>query len=271
MSKAAVELGLTTGAVSQQIRQLEEGLEVSLLGRDNRRIWLTAEGEALTTTLVEAFGQIDGAIARISAGSAMKKIRFHLMPAFAALWLLPRVIALYDRYPDIEIELSTARELELVNLDNTDFAVRLGTGEWNDALADFLFYDELVVVCSPDVARSLHQATDVFRHPLLHSIARTNAWSEWFSAQGLPGLEIPSGVKLAHSALTFQAAAKGLGIAVGQLEYVRGDLEAGRLVIPNIGRSYRSGAAYYLVHSKRKTGQRNIRLLRKWLNESALR
>jgi len=246
VTRAAEELFVTPGAVSQQVKQLEQSLGVFLLERQHRRVALTPEGARLAFSLTSSFERIDRALMEITSESQAMRLRLCLMPTFAIRWLMPRLSSFYGEHPGIEIEMSTVSTPDDSSLANADFAVRVGSGNWNDAESDHLFDDELLPVCSLGTAAKLNQPDDMSRQHLLHSMVRNEGWQVWIEGHGLDVNAFRKHRQFANAALACQAAIDGLGVAIVQREYVTADLSSGRLVAP-FPAFGRPGLAYYLV------------------------
>lgn len=266
ITRAADELFVTPGAVSRQVRQLEESLGVDLLVRQHRRIALTQQGERLAACVASAFNQIDQLLLDILGESRAKRLRLRLMPGLALRWLVPRLPSFYALHPDIAIDLSTEAS-EVLSLDNVDFAIRLGDGKWEDAESDHLFDDALLPVCSPKVGRALKTPQDLEKQVWLHSMIRPDAWGAWLAGRGLQDIRARSDMHFANAAILCQAAAEGLGVAIVQRSYVENDLAEGRLVAPFPAYG-RPNVAYWLVCPRRKAGWPTIQLFRAWIRET---
>ncbi len=266
VTKAAQELHVTPGAVSQQLSQLEDLLQVDLFVREHRRLSLTAEGQALALQLHACFHQIDRALKEIAPRPSTNTLRLKLMPTLAIRWLLPRLTSFYSSHPDIQLELATILSVEDATLENADFSVRLGMGHWSDLEADLLFSDTLIPVCAPSVAKRLKQPADLENEATLHSMMRPEGWDIWLADQHLQEISTAKGLRFANATLAYQAALEGLGIAIAQYAYVKGELAEGRLVAP-FPHSVSTGQGYYLVCAKRRANQPLIKMFRQWIRD----
>jgi DNA-binding transcriptional LysR family regulator len=266
VTKAAEELHVTPGAVSQQLSQLEDLLNIDLFVREHRRLSLTAEGHALALQMHACFHQMERALNEIAPQPSPNSLRLKLMPSLAIRWLLPRLTSFYAIYPNVQLDIATVPRVEDATLEQADFAVRLGTGQWDDAEADLLFGDALIPVCAPALAVRLRQPADLSRETLLHSMMRPDGWDIWLAAQGLHDITPTKGSRFANAALAYQAAIEGLGVAIAQYPYVEADLAAGRLVSP-FPIPVNTDQGYYLVCAKRRANQPMIKMFRKWIRE----
>lgn len=266
VTKAAAELGVTPGAISQQLRQLQEGLRIELVARQHGKLVLTNSGLHLATRLSDCFEQMDRAVREVAGDPSSRKLQLRVTPTFAIRWLVPRLTYFYAEHPEFEIEVGTYPRQEDVEVDAVDFVVRHGPGAWDDAASDPIFEDALTPVCSPALARDLRTPADLAGQNLLHSMMRSDAWELWLTSAGLPDLSARRTTRLANAAVTYRAAIDGLGVALGQMPYVREDLETGRLVTP-FDRVLRTGNGYHLAYARRKSSYPNISVFRKWMRE----
>ncbi|HMN82853.1 MAG TPA: LysR substrate-binding domain-containing protein [Burkholderiaceae bacterium] len=264
VTRAAQELSVTPGAVSQQIRHLEDALQVELFMRQYRRLVLTDGGRHLARRLEVSFAEIDRAVHDVAGDPGLRRLRLKVTPTFAIRWLVPRLAGFYREHADFELEVGTYPREEDALVEEIDFVVRHGNGRWSDADSQPIFDDALLPVCSPAIARLLKQPSDLAGQTLLHSMMRTGGWDLWLAAQGLQDLRPHRSTRLANAAVTYQAAIDGLGVALAQQEYVRDDLDAGKLVAP-FQQVLRTGDGYHLVWARRKANQSNHRLFRRWI------
>lgn len=267
VKKAAEDLYLTPGAVSQQIRLLEAKLDVELFVRAHRRLTLTSDGRHLFFALRDSFSQIERALSNIARESATPKLRLKLLPTFAIRWFIPRLAGFLGKHPEIEVEITTTSRADDASLDDVDFALRTGLGDWKDVEFDRLFGEEWVPVCAPSLARALRRPADVLGQTRLHSMMRPYAWSDWLKGAGLDSTS-GSSQRFSNSALALQAAIDGLGVAIVQRAYLEPDVASGRLVVP-FKATVKTSLSFYLVSSRKKAHQPKIKQFRAWLRTVA--
>lgn len=272
-SRAAGELSITPSAVSHQIRGLEEELGVKLFRRLNRKVVLTAEGGAYLPPLQAAFAQITAASQRVAATSDAGRLAVTLIPTFAIRWFVPRLSRFQKLHPDIEVMMSTS--IETVSFDNADVdvAIRYGKGDWPGLHAEKIMCEELFPVCSPgllDGDHPLRTPADLVHHTLLHVGVHIDEWRLWLTGAGITGIDPEKGPRFETAALAFEAAAAGLGIAMGHRALIAQDLKQGRLVEP-FDFELPSESAYYLAFPEDRLGQPRIMAFREWLLAEAAR
>lgn len=268
ISRAAEVLHVTPGAVSQQIKQLESMMGVALIRKAGREIELTEIGGMLAMRLSDLFDRIETVLDEVTEAGNPKRLRLKVLPTFAIKWLVPRLASFYAAHSDIDIEIATVSRAQELQLDNADFVVRHGTGEWPGLHVDLLFEEVFVPVCSPALAQTIHAPQDLLEVQLLHSMMRPEGWPTWLDAVGLGAAQPTRNVTLANAALCVQAAVNGLGVAIAQTAYVRDDLASGRLVLP-LEQEVRTEFGYYLLCDPAKVDTQPLKLFRKWLLSEA--
>ena len=265
-SRAAEELHITHGAISHQIKSLEQELGAALFVRGRRGVALTPEGTALAAVMRDALGRIADGVAAVR-GRSPHALTVSVLPAFATHWLIPRLADFQARHPGIEVNIRASQELVDFARDRVDVAVRYGPGAWRGLTATRLMAEQVFPVCSPDFAggrlpRSLAALRDA---ALLHS--PTQPWAAWFHALGVvpPPRRGPS---FSEAGLLLRAAVDGLGVALARSVLARPDLEAGRLVRP-VAESVPADFAYYLVHPAGVPVTGALAAFREWLLNAA--
>lgn len=246
--------------------QLEEWLGAALFTRTGRRLILTPEGNLLAGRLSGALDQIDDAIREVRQALAPSVLRLRMAPTFAIRWLLPRLADFSARYPEIEVEVSTiALQSTRPVLEGVDFAIRVSEAEVEGEDALLIFRDSFVPVCAPAFASRLRTPGDLATVPLLHSMMRPDSWKHWMASANVP-IDGDAGPRFANAELAYQAAARGVGVAIAQLAYVQADLEEGRLVKP-FDHVATSESGYYLVSAPHKRDLPKVRAFRDWVAE----
>ncbi len=263
LTKAAEALHLTHGAISHQIKSLEEDLGVALAVRAGRGIRLTDEGERFATRIRSALAEIAGAVREITERANPRQLKVSVVPSFAARWLLPRMRKFMNEHPDIDLDVRAAMGLVDFRRDNVDVAVRYGSGTWPGVTAEFLMDDAFFPVCSPRIAGGVpKRPEDLARYTLLRS--DDEFWEPWFRAAGLDWPEPSRGPIFNDSAHMLQAAAEAQGIALGRRSLAGMDLENGTLVQP-FAISVPSNRKFYLVYPPSFASSPKLAVFRAWI------
>jgi LysR family glycine cleavage system transcriptional activator len=252
LKEAAVELSVTHGAVSQQIRLLEDWLGVpALFRRSVRRLVLTPAGAALLAEFGPALDRISAAVQqhRARRGRAPSIVlHVNALATFSLRWLLRRIGAFRAEHPDIEVRLSTSNEPIDALAESFDVIIRGGPDSFPGYTSRFLFGERRLPVCSPAILADapLETVSDLSRHTLLHVSSMARLWRDWLVEAAEPTLRSEASLTFDHFYLTIQAAIDGLGVAMGPTALIADDLTAGRLVtpFPDISLPARSYFAY---------------------------
>lgn len=245
---AAQELGVSQVAISRQIAILENYLNVSLFERSTRSAKLTEIGRAFGSEIAGLFDDIESATQRIINQETQSTVNLRVYPTFAHYWLMPRLVEFTERFPDIRIRFDTRVEPLDFRGTHLDVAVQLGNGNWRDAKSRKLFDEEVDVVCSADYLRRhgpITQPQDIARCELLHARYRRRAWEHWADAMEVD-ISHHKRTEFETSLLTFSAAEKGFGMAIGQLGLLEDPIRNGQLVRP-LERAIPTGSTFYVV------------------------
>jgi LysR family transcriptional regulator, glycine cleavage system transcriptional activator len=228
---AAQELCVTHGAISRQVKSLEETLGMTLLVRSAQSSDPTPDGVRLAEGLSTAFSLIDASIEQLKPESLTLSCSASIM----MYWLIPRIASFHERYPQTELKFN-------MNFDQIDFvrdkisvAIRASTIEApKDAIKRNLIEEWIGPVCSPAYAQSigLSSLQDLAQARLLSTRTRPEAWSDWFSATGVDKVAGVADGTYDHFYLLIQAAVCGLGIALVPQMLVMDDLKSGKLCAP---------------------------------------
>lgn len=229
-SRAATELFVTHGAVSHQIRALEEELGQPLFERRGKRVALTANGRVYAERVRDALLQIADATRVLQAGNRDKRLTISTMPSFAARWLTPRIGSFIEQHPELDVELLSSNSLVDFASEEVDIALRMGNGDYPGLYVERLLDDVFFPVCSPGFngGRLPEQPAHMAGMPLLRG--EGDPWQPWFEAAGLDWPEPRKGLLLQDSSLLLQAAAEGQGIALIRSSLAYNDLLSGRVV-----------------------------------------
>ncbi|QVM93668.1 LysR family transcriptional regulator [Pseudomonas entomophila] len=276
-TRCAEELHITPGAVSQQMRLLEERLGFRLFLRRARGVELTAEGQRLAQTVAEAYGGIEAELLRLDAGEIRGTLRLRSIPSFLAKWLTPRLPRFQQRYPDIALRLVAEDSNQALHPDDFDLAIDLNDGSYPGMLSTPLLDEQIFPVCSPALLRGrppLHGPADLVHYPLLHDITAwrgSSEYAEWeFYLEGIgaQGLDVRRGHTFNRNHLTIEAAIAGVGVAIARRTLLNDELERGALIVP-FGVPIANHKRYVLLYQPGGLNQPGARAVHDWLVEEA--
>jgi LysR family glycine cleavage system transcriptional activator len=268
-AQAAVELNVTQSAVSRQIATLEGSLGIRLFERGRRGLTLTNAGNAYWREVAPAFAMIAAATQRVKRDVRLEPLRIRIYATFAMKWLIKRLPDFEAQFPGITVQMNTIVTPVNFARENVDLAIQLGRADGQKAELIELFPDIIQPVCSPKLLKKKPIATldDLRYHRLLHSHYRRNDWSDWLSATGRTDLLKDQDNYYPNSLLAYEAAAKGIGVAIGQVQLLGDDFADGTLV-PLFDRPIDRGLAYYAAWSKEREPDRKVRVFVSWLRRN---
>lgn len=272
ISMAAKELGVTPGAVSQQIKVLEDHAGAPLFRREGGAIALTELGARLHPVLREAFEQMKRAADIVYGPTGRRSLTVSVPPSFAARWLAPRMVRFSTEYPEIEVWISADMQLADVAGGRADVAVRYGSGNYPGVRSERLLEAGVIPVCSPGLLTGpdpLKKPADLARHTLIH-VGNSHIeeprpdWSAWLKARGVTGVDATAGARYDQTAFAIEDAASGRGVALAPRAFVAADLETGRLVTPFADGYLATDLAYHVL-TRRTGGREEARTFVAWL------
>lgn len=246
--RAADELCLTHGAVSKQIKQLEEHYGVRLFDRTAAEVKLTNDGQRILGKVTEALNLIAESPNEIKENDTDGVIHLLVAPAFAAHWLIPRLSGFMQNHPGIRFQMETSPRAEDVYRDKFDLAIMLGDPSWPDRDVTLLSEIEVFPVCSPAVLAGnnpIRRPSDLRHHTLLHD-DDGSLWSAWLASNRITNIDAYAGHMFPESIHLLIAAREGCGIALGDYVTSRHHLRSGTLVQP-FSKTIRSPSSYYLI------------------------
>lgn len=275
---AAEELHVTPSAVSQQIKTLEEWLQISLFKRLPRGLELTNVGKDYLPGLVEALDLIAARTADIVGKDDSNLLNVTMMPSFAAQWMVRRLEKFSNLYPDIDVRVSSlARTVDFFNED-IDLGIRYGGGNYPGLHVELLMTESVTPVCCPLLLQGdnpLNKIEDLANHTLLHDLGLINsnsplAWKTWFEAAGYPKVKTIKGPQFSDTHLTVQAAIAGRGVMLGRDRLIADELAAGILIAP-FEKKLPAEHSYYIVCKPDSISCPKVAAFKDWLvNEVAL-
>lgn len=260
-TRAAADLCISQGAVSQQVKQLEEALGRSLLIRSARGLTPTPQGQWLGAVLSESFEAIEGTLGQLRKPAEDHPIALSCSPSFAMRWLTPRLGDFMRDHPGIPLRVFGefhALDLSRMVRDGVEAAVRFDPGGYTDLLATTFLDEWLLPLASPAFVAAhpeLRGPADLQGAWLLHDVSpwegagEFDEWQTWLAAAGVTVPAMGAGQRFNLSQLAVSAALAGQGVVMGRTALVLEDVQAGRLV-DLFGLAVPSRASYHFVHAQ---------------------
>lgn len=237
VSGAAAELHVTHGAVSRQLRLLEEELGLPLFERDGRGIRPSAAGHRLLEASSAAFAQIGNCVAALRTPPHSRAFVLGCPGSILARWMIPRLHALQRDLPELTLHLAAQEGDFTPQLEGLDAALMLGQPPWPvDWQVHSLAPERIGPVFSPAMSGAAELARKPLHalqgHALLHTLSRPQAWPTWAGLNGVDHRLLHYGTGFEHLYYLLEAAVAGLGVAIAPQPLVAADLASGRLVAP---------------------------------------
>ena len=265
-TNAAKELFVTQAAVSHQIKALEEYLGVKLFHREKRKVLLTDEGQKLLPSVVSGLQGIADSLDNIRNYETEDTIVVGVGSSFSANWLVHRLGAFYQKYPEVNLHLKISNNDPAFGADGTDLAVVWGKGDWQGLMCEKLMVVEFTPVCSPDLLKKTHPLKtpeDLIHYPLLDD-PDYNIWQEWMEEAGIPERKYKRRTVIRDSNVLIHSTLEGHGISLCAVGIVQEYLDSGRLIRP-FELSITGGGFYYLVYPEKALRKPLVRLFKTWL------
>ena len=284
--KAAQELFITPAAVSQQIKTLEEYLDVKLFNRHGRGLSLTPSAMLGLSKLTSGFDDITEGVELIRGAEENASLTIWMAPSFASKWFIPRLNRFSERHPDIDLDISATPNLvdssspgdsipvENFRRDNVDIAIRFGKGQYPGCRVDKLFSVSAIPLCSPELMEGKHplrKPSDLQYHNLIHDNTRYEGrpdWPTWLEAAKVSDVDGSRGLRFNHGNLAINAAVDGQGVVLTMRALASDDIAEGRLVVPfdiELPLEY----AYYMISLEELDDHPRCKAFREWLLEEA--
>jgi LysR family glycine cleavage system transcriptional activator len=274
-SRAADELAVTPGAVSQQIQNLEDYVGAALFKRTPKGLLLTDAAQTALPALREAFDRLAEAASLLTAAVDGRRLIVSVAPSFAAKWLVPRLGAFDEANPQVDVWLSADMEIVDFASGEIDLAIRYGTGRYPGLEVVKLMSETVIPVVSPALLEThpLNEPADLAKHILLHDGSpdaddSCPDWAMWLAARGIKGVDGTRGPRFNQSSLVIEAAVGGRGVALAKRALAQADIDAGRLIAPmHIATAV--DFAYFVVHPKAKGRLPQVKAFVSWLTAQA--
>lgn len=259
---AASELNVSPAAISRMVHLLEDRLGVALFERAANRLATTSAGRAYQAGLTPLLDALANLTAQVTAQAGARTLTIGVGPTFATRWLIPRLADFRQAEPDIEVRF-TAGGVAASFAEDWTCGITLGSGDWPGLVSERLFPADLQPVCTPRLAMRLKRPADLTAPSLLRVAHAAEDWPLWLKAAGVPRIAA-KGPQFEYYGQALQAAADGVGVAMGIRPYIDDDIAAGRLVAP-FALTVPKGKEWYLVYREFRKEQPDFAAFRGWL------
>lgn len=265
LAAAAEELGVTSGAVSQQIAKAEAQLGRVLFERTSRGLVPTDFGQRFLARLSNAFQELAEAVA-----SARRRdesvLTISVAPVFAARWLVYRLNRFAERHPDIRLRIDATTKLVNLDTSDVDVGIRVGSGEWPGVKSELLLQQEVFPVCSPSMAEDLRIPADILKLPAVIDGHSMFSWEVWLREVGLSGAEMSVRHTFNEASLVLDAAISGQGVMLAWQTLAGFAISQGSLVVP-FGIRVETGYGHYFVSSPSRRESKAAVAFKRWVRD----
>ncbi|KJZ14151.1 LysR family transcriptional regulator [Marinomonas sp. SBI22] len=264
--KAADELCVTHSAVSHQIKQLEQELDVFLFQRNGRTISLTKQGEFLYPVINDSFDNIAEAVASLKSANKTKTLTIQTYVTFGTVWLIPKLNDFQAKYPDIRVRISISFVDVDFDKDDVDVGIIMGDKSWSHLDYTYLFDMEIFPVCSPKLVAEgkLKKPEDLAKLDLITVELAPDDWPTWLDKAGVDPHIIDSGPVVDNYLQALEMIYEGKSVVMARESFAKRDLETGRIIRP-FDFSVMEVGSWYSVHPKQQNPKPEIQLFNDWL------
>ena len=277
VTAAAAELGVSPGAISQQLRKAEEAVGAQLLERRGRALNMTSWGRTYFSAISAGFDQIREAGEALDRKLLERALTMSCLPSLASKWLAPLLIDWQVHHPGTTVRLLGAEGESQLGEDQVDFRITYGSKARGYDHFTEMFSDWVVPACAPALVdkRPCHTPADVLDGPLLRiewapDHGSPPNWEDWASAIGQSCRRTPGDVAFSMSSAAIDAAVNGRGFVLAQLAMAGDDIAAGRLVIP-FAVPLRLSEPYFLAWDQSALHKQDGAHLKAWVLAAANR
>ncbi|WP_419908153.1 LysR substrate-binding domain-containing protein [Hoeflea sp.] len=263
LAAAADELGVTAGAVSQQLQKTERQLGRTLFERKARGLQKTPLGEEITRRLSSAMAELSAAVA-LAEAERQGTLTVSVPPVLAEKWLVKRLSRFHRAFPDIRVRLDASLAFVDPGKSDVDICIRFGRGDWPGVRAEKLLDQQVFPLCCPALAKTIERPADIANHPIIRDPDAMFEWDVWLGPNGLTPDILQEGPDLSNASLCVDGAIAGLGLFLGWEPMATDAIKAGQLVAPFPDR-YPTGLSYWLIEAETGTRSDSARAFKRWL------
>jgi|SRR5690606_6446511 len=264
LARAAEELRVSPGAVSQQIASAEAALGMRLFTRSPRGMAAAPDAMAVCALLTSGFSQLSQAVT-LARDHRDEVLTVSVAPVFASRWLIWRLPEFQKANPEVKVRLDASIGLVDPRHGDVDLCIRVGRGDWPNVSSERLFSQVVFPVCAPAVAQGIGTVADLARMPIIREPHPMFDWDAWLLPGEIDPGSLPSGPVFSDASLCLDAAISGSGVFLTFETLAADALAHGRIVEP-FGRRRATQNAYWLVAPDGRP-RRSAKLFRDWLKK----
>jgi len=263
LAAAADELGVTPGAVSQQVQRSEEALGRALFSREAKGLKLTPLGAEICARLTAGMSELSRAVA-LAERRQEGALTISIAPIFASKWLVWKLDGFRKADPGVRVRIDADVGLVDPNTADVDACVRVGKGNYSGVKAEWMLDQEVFPICHPRLAEQLETPADLAKVPIIRDRYAMFSWDIWLKPNGLDASMLGEGPVYSDGALGLDAAIAGQGVFLAWEPLASHALSSGQVVAPFPDR-YPTGDAYWFVTGETARGNPHVTRFRDWL------
>lgn len=245
LKAAADELGVTVGAVSQNIQRTEAQLGCTIFDRRSRRLVPTQHGERVLELLTTAMTELSRAV-QVAKSTTEDILTVSVAPVFAEKWLVWRLKDFTDANPGVRVRVDATIEMVDPDITDVDLCIRVGRRKPSVGRASRLVDHKVFPVCSRDLAERVHKLEDLFDLPIIRDAGEMFGWQAWLEPNGLSDDIVSDGPIFSSGSLCLDAAIAGQGVFLAWETLAADAVKSGRVVAP-FPTPIASGLTYWLI------------------------
>lgn len=266
LQAAADELGVSVGAVSQQVIKAEHQLGHQLFERQPKGMVPTELGQMALPRFAEAFRLLSVAVSALKCRDD-NVLTISVAPVFAARWLVYRLSEFSQRYPDISIRLDATTQLVDPSGSDIDLCIRVGKGQWPGVRSELLLQQKIFPVCAPALGENLRAPEDLLSLPAIIDGRAMFSWDVWLASVGLAGRPVKARHVFNEASLCLDATIAGQGVMLAWQIVASHAIQAGQLVVP-FGPWVPTGDGHYFVTAEGMRGIPKVEAFKTWIREA---
>lgn len=269
LQAAADELGVSVGAISQQLTKTEAQLGHAIFERTGKGLVATEIGRPVLARLTDGVQKLSEAVA-LAQRRDNNCLTISVAPVFASRWLVRRFDNFAREHPEIVLRIDATMQLIDPATSDVDLGIRVGDGQWTDVQSELLLEQQVYPVCAPELAKGLTKPADVLTLPAVIDRRAMFKWDVWLDVAGLRGARVNERHVFNDASLCLDAVIAGQGVMLAWQTLTSDAIADGRLVAPSDIRA-RTGYGHYFITAKGVRESRKVQLFKAWLRRELKR
>lgn len=263
LQAAADELGVSVGAISQQVSKTEAQLGHAMFERTGKGLVATEIARPVLARLSEGVQKLSEAVT-LAQRRDSNCLTISVAPVFASRWLVRRFDNFAREHPEIVLRIDATMQLIDPAISDVDLGIRVGDGHWSDVQSELLLEQQVYPVCAPELTRGLDRPADILTLPAVIDSRAMFTWDLWLKAAGLEGEQINQRHVFNDASLCLDAVIAGQGVMLAWQTLSADAIADGRLAAPFDLRA-RTGFGHYFITAKGVRESRKVQIFKSWL------